>query len=191
MGIEIIETNISGIYIIKLAAKDDERGYFLRTYDRDIFARYGLQTEWVQENQSMSVVKSTLRGLHFQTGEAAETKLVRVLSGSIIDVAVDIRKDSPTFGQHVSIELSAQNQTALYISRGFAHGFCTLAPDSVVSYKVDNFYNPALEAGLLWSDPSVNIQWPFTGEPSCVSGKDSKWPLLKNLVPVEPANWSK
>ena len=191
MGIEIIETNISGIYIIKLAAKDDERGYFLRTYDRDIFARYGLQTEWVQENQSMSVVKSTLRGLHFQTGEAAETKLVRVLSGSVIDVAVDIRKDSPTFGQHVSIELSAQNQTALYISRGFAHGFCTLAPDSVVSYKVDNFYNPALEAGLLWSDPSVNIQWPFTGEPSCVSGKDSKWPLLKNLVPVEPANWSK
>lgn len=191
MGIEIIETNISGIYIIKLAAKDDERGYFLRTYDRDIFARYGLQTEWVQENQSMSVVKSTLRGLHFQTGEAAETKLVRVLSGSVIDVAVDIRKDSPTFGQHVSIELSAQNQTALYISRGFAHGFCTLAPDSVVSYKVDNFYNPALEAGLLWSDPSVNIQWPFTGEPSCVSGKDSKWPLLKDLVPVEPANWSK
>ena len=191
MGIEIIETKILGVYIIKLAAKDDERGYFLRTYDRDIFARYGLQTEWVQENQSMSVVKSTLRGLHFQKGEAAETKLVRVLSGSVIDVAVDIRKDSPTFGQHVSVELSAQNQTALYISRGFAHGFCTLAPDSVVSYKVDNFYNPALEAGLLWSDPSVNIQWPFTGEPSCVSGKDSKWPLLKDLVLVEPANWSK
>jgi dTDP-4-dehydrorhamnose 3,5-epimerase len=191
MGIEIIETKILGVYIIKLAAKDDERGYFLRTYDRDIFARYGLQTEWVQENQSMSVVKSTLRGLHFQKGEAAETKLVRVLSGSVIDVAVDIRKDSPTFGQHVSVELSAQNQTALYISRGFAHGFCTLAPNSVVSYKVDNFYNPALEAGLLWSDPSVNIQWPFTGEPSCVSGKDSKWPLLKDLVPVEPANWSK
>jgi len=188
---EIVETEIPGVYLIRLAAREDERGYFMRTYDREIFARHGLETEWVQENQSRSVIQGTLRGLHFQRGQAAETKLVRVLSGSVLDVAVDIRKGSPTFGRHVCAELSAENRTALYIPRGFAHGFCTLAPNSVVSYKVDNFYSPELEGGLLWSDPLLNIRWPMPGEPACLSEKDKTWPALAGLEPVDPAAFRK
>lgn len=188
---EILETDIEGVFLIRLAAREDERGYFMRTYDREIFLQRGLQTQWVQENQSLSVLQGTLRGLHFQRGEAAETKLVRVLSGSVLDVAVDIREGSPTFGRQVSAELSAENRTALYIPRGFAHGFCTLAPNSVVSYKVDNFYNPGLEGGLLWSDPALEIPWPLTGDPVCISGKDKTWPTLAGLEPVRLSAFSK
>lgn len=157
----------------------------MRTYDQEIFLRHGLQTQWVQENQSLSVLQGTVRGLHFQRGEAAETKLVRVLSGRVLDVAVDVRDGSSTFGRHVCAELSADNRTALYIPRGFAHGFCTLEPHSIVSYKVDNFYNPDLEGGLLWNDPALEIFWPLSSGPACISEKDKKWPLLENLDTVK------
>ena len=188
---DIAETEIQGVYLVRLAAREDDRGYFMRTYDRKIFERHGLETEWVQKNQSLSVIQGTLRGLHFQRGAAAETKLVRVLSGRIFDVAVDIRKDSPTYGRHVSAELSAENRTALYIPRGFAHGFCTLEANSLVSYKVDNFYSPELEGGLLWDDPSLNIRWPMPDEPACLSEKDKTWPGLAGLDPVDPAAFRK
>lgn len=182
---KIISTGIEGIFLVQLLLREDERGYFMRTYDCTIFAQHGLQTDWVQENQSLSVLPGTVRGLHFQRGASAETKLVRVLAGKILDVAVDIRKNSPTYGQHVAAELSADNKTALYIPRGCAHGFCTMEPNSIVSYKVDNFYAPELEGGLLWNDKSLAIPWPLAGEPACLSDKDARWPRLAELDPVD------
>jgi len=182
---KIISTGIEGVFLVQLLPREDERGYFMRTYDCTIFAQLGLQTDWVQENQSLSVFSGTVRGLHFQRGAAAETKLVRVLAGAILDVAVDVRKNSPTYGRHVAAELSARNNTALYIPRGFAHGFCTMESDSIVSYKVDNPYTPELEGGLLWCDESLEIAWPLTDAPACLSDKDALWPCLDELEPVD------
>jgi dTDP-4-dehydrorhamnose 3,5-epimerase len=179
----ITETKIAGAYEITLDPKGDQRGYFMRTYDRNVFGARGLQTQWVQENQSMSMQIHTVRGLHFQRPPHAETKLIRVLVGAILDVIVDLRAGSPTFGQHVAVELSAANQKCLYIPRGCAHGFCSLAAPATVHYKVDNFYAPEAEGGLLWSDPAIAIAWP-TASP-LVSAKDLQWPRLSELAPIE------
>ena len=160
------------------------RGYFMRTYDCEIFAKLGLQTQWVQENQSMSVLQGTVRGLHFQRPPYAETKLVRALAGALFDVAVDLRQDSPTFGQHFAVELTAANHCCLYIPRGFAHGFCTLASNTIVAYKVDHAYSPHAEGGLFWNDPNLHIGWPIDNEPSSISDKDRNWPTLDQLTPL-------
>ncbi len=174
--------SIPGTWEITLAPRGDERGYFMRTYDEALFADHGLSTRWVQENQSLSGEVGIVRGLHFQTGEHAETKLVRVLAGRVLDVIVDVRKGSPTFGKHVSVELSAIRQNALYVPRGFAHGFCVLEAPAIVAYKVDHPYTPAAEGGLLWKDPALGIEWPIRD--AVTSAKDATWPGIHDLIPV-------
>lgn len=161
---EIKPLKLEGTFEISLQAHTDIRGYFVRSYDESLFSKHGLQTHWVQDNQSRSTEKHTVRGLHFQKPPHTESKLLRVVNGAILDVFVDLRRGSPTYGQWDSIELSADNFRVLYIPKGFAHGFCTLEPDSIVLYKVDSFYAPQFEGGLKWNDPTLNIQWP-TSDP--------------------------
>ena len=155
----------------------------MRAYDEALFAEHGLARHWVQENQSLSTEVGTVRGLHFQRGEHAETKLVRVLVGRILDVIVDVRAGSPTYGRHVAVELSGERQNALYVPRGFAHGFCVLEAPVLVAYKVDNAYAPAAEGGLLWNDPALGIKWPVVQ--AVTSDKDALWPGIAELAPVE------
>jgi len=157
----IKELDIPGVFIIELNPVNDERGFFMRTYDNELFEKYGLHRQWVQENHSRSEKRGIIRGLHFQIEPYAETKLVRCIRGKIFDVAVDIRKDSPTFGKWTGVELSEENKKMLYIPRGFAHGFCTLTEISEVVYKVDNFYSPENERGIIWNDPDIDIDWPI------------------------------
>lgn len=159
---EIKERKLKGAFEITLKPHLDSRGFFMRTFDIEIFKNAGLERIWVQENHSRSEQKGIIRGLHFQLPPFSETKLVRCINGAVIDVFVDLRKDSPTFGQWDSIELSAEKKNMIFIPRGFAHGFCTLTEISEVVYKVDNFYNKENERGLLWNDPEVAIEWPVT-----------------------------
>jgi dTDP-4-dehydrorhamnose 3,5-epimerase len=181
---DITATTIAGLYELRLAPREDDRGYFMRTYDCATFAKHGLQTQWLQDNQSKSVCEGTVRGLHFQRPPHAETKFVRVLSGAVFDVAVDLRRDSPTYGRHYATELSETNHRCLYIPQGCAHGFCTLLPNSIVAYKVDHVYTPQAEGGLLWNDPCLAIAWPVVGEPRVMSDKDRAWPRLERLEPI-------
>jgi dTDP-4-dehydrorhamnose 3,5-epimerase len=160
--------------------KEDGRGYFMRTYDEGIFRDHGLTTAWVQENQSRSTRKGLIRGLHFQRPPHAETKLVRVVVGAILDVFVDLRKESETYGQWDSLELSAENHRMAYIPKGFAHGFCTLTDVAVVLYKVDACYEPRAEGGLRWDDRTLSIAWP-TAEPY-LSAKDRALPAFDGFV---------
>lgn len=176
---------LAGSFEIELLPIEDSRGYFMRTFCRDIFRRHGLQSEWVQENQSLSRAKHTIRGLHFQKPPHSETKLIRVLCGAILDVFVDLRLDSRTYGKWDSVALSEENGKMVYIPRGFAHGFCTLTDDSVVLYKVDNMYAPESEGNLRWNDPEIGIKWP-TKDP-ILSEKDQKAPLFRDFVSPFPS----
>lgn len=177
---EIFEQTIAGVLVLKPRRFGDARGYFAETYSRRALAALGLNFDFVQDNISLSATPGTVRGLHFQAAPAAQTKLVSVLQGAVLDVAVDIRKDSPTYGQHVAVELSAQNGLQILVPRGFAHGLCTLVPDTMVMYKVDAFYDPAREFGLQWNDPTLNIAWPdFAG--AVLSAKDGVNPLLRDM----------
>lgn len=175
--------SIPGVWEITLAPRGDARGYFMRTYDEMLFAEHGLARKWVQENQSLSTETGTVRGLHFQRGEHAETKLVRALVGRLLDVIVDVRAGSPTFGQHLAVELSAEKQNALFVPRGFAHGFCVIKAPVLMAYKVDNYYSPSAEGGLLWNDPALKIDWPVNE--AITSEKDALWPGIADLEPVE------
>ena len=132
----------------------------------------------------MSKKAGTVRGLHFQKPPAAQAKLVRVLRGKIMDVAVDLRRDSPTYGQHISIEMTQDDVAQLYIPEGFAHGFCTLVDNTVVLYKMSSFYAPSAEGGIFWNDPALNIHWPVDAKAAILSGKDEKLPLFKDLEPI-------
>ena len=175
--IELKPLRLAGTYEIALSPIYDERGYFLTTYQTRLFAEHGLVTDWAQENQSLSQQKGIIRGLHFQMPPHTETKLVRVLHGQVWDVFVDLRKGSPTYGQWDSVLLSAENPNMVYIPKGFGHGFCTLTEDVLVSYKVDEYYAPSAQAGLLWNDPTLAIEWPVAGEP-LLSEKDQELPLF-------------
>jgi len=181
---EVHSTPIPGLFEVQLTAREDDRGYFMRTYDSGLFAGFGLDLRWVQENQSFSAMQGTVRGLHFQRPPHAETKLVRVLAGSLLDVAVDLRQGSPTYGRHHAVELSAGNRRCLFIPRGFAHGFCTTSPGTIIAYKVDNQYASHAEGGLRWNDPTVGIQWPLASEPTSISAKDAALPLLQAIEPL-------
>ena len=152
----------------------DNRGYFAETYNCDKFAAFGASHAFVQDNQSLSVKPGVLRGLHYQIKPKAQDKLVRVLRGAILDVAVDIRRGSPTFGKHVAIELSADNGRQLFIPAGFAHGFVTLVPETEVFYKVSDFYSPEHERGILWNDPALGINWGIGASDAVLSDKDLK-----------------
>ncbi len=171
---------LAGCYEIRLDPHRDERGYFMRTYDRDLFRAHGLTTDWLQENQSMSLQRGTLRGLHFQVPPHAETKLVRALAGAALDVFVDLRADSPTFGQWEAVELAAERFNLVYIPKGFAHGFCTLTENAIVAYHVDACYAPRAEGGVRWDDPTLKIPWP-TDAP-LVSKKDQALPAIKEFT---------
>ena len=157
---EIKERKIKGVFEITLAPLGDERGFFMRTYDINIFREHDLHREWVQENHSRSEKKHIIRGLHFQLPPYTETKLIRCINGTVLDVFVDLRKGSGTFGLWDAIELSEENKKMVYLPRGLAHGFCTLTNVSEVIYKVDNFYSREKERGLLWNDKQLGIQWP-------------------------------
>jgi dTDP-4-dehydrorhamnose 3,5-epimerase len=177
---EIKPRELEGTYEVHLDPRRDERGYFIRTYDEAFFRECGLVVSWVQENQSLSLKRGVLRGLHFQAPPHAETKLVRVVQGAIFDVFVDLRRNSPTYGQWDAIELSAEDFKAVYISKGFAHGYCTLADDTVVAYKTDSPYAPESEGGVRWNDEALAIRWPLQNP--ILSLKDSKWPPFREFV---------
>ena len=179
-----IATPLAGCYILEPNVILDERGYFMESFNEQTFQKGTGQTvHFVQDNQSFSS-KGVLRGLHYQTGEHTQAKLVRVLSGSVLDVAVDIRPDSPTYGQHFSTELSAENQRQFFVPRGFAHGFLVLSETATFFYKCDNFYNKASEGGIASNDPALGIDWQLDFESLCISEKDLVQPLLAHARPV-------
>ncbi len=159
----------------------DERGFFSEVYSQSDYAALGVKAAFVQDNHSLSRPTGTVRGLHFQVPPFAQAKLVRVTKGAILDVAVDIRNGSPTFGQHVAVEISAENWNQVFIPAGFAHGFCTLAPDTEVIYKVDQPYSRDHDRGLLWNDPELAIDWPVRDDAAVLSEKDRQHPALSDL----------
>jgi dTDP-4-dehydrorhamnose 3,5-epimerase len=174
----IEETSIPAVKILTPKLHRDGRGYFFESYRRDQLAALGITDDFVQDNQSLSRDVGTVRGLHFQTPPFAQAKLVRVLAGRVWDVAVDIRRSSPTFGQAVTVELDADSQKMLYIPEGFAHGFCTLEPNSILFYKVTAPYAPQHDRGILWSDPALGLNWPLAGHVPVLSDKDTRQPKL-------------
>jgi dTDP-4-dehydrorhamnose 3,5-epimerase len=179
MPFEFVKTKIPDVILIKPKVFGDERGFFMETYKKEDFEKAGIRGEFVQDNHSKSKY-GVLRGLHFQKDPYAQAKIVRCIRGIIFDVAVDLRKDSPTFGKWVGVILSEFNKHQLYVPRGFAHGFCVLSEVAEVVYKVDNKYAPDYEGGVMWNDEDIGIEWPID-EP-ILSEKDKKWPTLKELV---------
>jgi dTDP-4-dehydrorhamnose 3,5-epimerase len=172
---------IPDIILIEPRRHSDERGWFAETYNAEMWRKGGVGDTFVQDNESLSRAAGTLRGLHFQTPPSAQAKLVRCAAGAVFDVAVDIRRGSPTFGRHVGVELSAASGRQVYVPAGFAHGFCTLEPDTKVQYKVSSPYDPASEKGVAWNDPALAIPWPLAGRPPIISPRDKTLPLLAAL----------
>ena len=168
---EYRKTEIEGVFIIEPRVFGDERGYFFEAWKRQEFEENIGKVNFIQDNESKSVF-GVLRGLHYQKGELSQAKLVRVISGRVLDVAVDLRKDSPTFGKHVAVELSGDNKRQFFIPRGFAHGFLVLSDEAVFTYKVDNPYAPQAEASILWNDADLAIDWPLPEEKLILSQKD-------------------
>jgi len=179
MPFEFKRLEIPDVILIKPKVFEDERGFFMETYKKPDFERAGIKGEFVQDNHSYSKY-GVLRGLHFQREPYAQAKIVRCIRGVIYDVAVDLRKNSPTLGKYVGVILSEYNKYQLYIPRGFAHGFVVLSDIAEVVYKVDNVYAPDYEGGLIWNDPDVGIKWPV--EDPIVSPKDQRWPTLRELI---------
>ncbi len=167
---------IAGVLLVRPKKFGDARGYFLESYHARAYAEAGIGTTFVQDNQSLSAKPGTIRGLHFQVPPEPQAKLVRVLKGSIFDVAVDLRRGSETYGKWCAATLTGEGAEQLFIPRGFAHGFCTLEQDTEVAYKVDGFYAPACDAGLRWDDPAIGIVWPIGPAGAMLSDKDGKWP---------------
>ena len=176
---EIIKTNIEGVVIIEPRIFKGDRGYFFESFSQREFEEKVCKTTFVQDNESKSSY-GVLRGLHFQKPPFAQSKLVRVIKGAVLDVAVDIRKGSPTFGQYVSVELTGENHRQFFIPRGFAHGFSVLSEEVIFQYKCDNFYSPQSEGAIAWNDPDLNIDWRIPAEKVVLSEKDSKHPRLKD-----------
>jgi dTDP-4-dehydrorhamnose 3,5-epimerase len=179
--VEVRPLAISDVKVITPSIFKDERGFFSETYSRRALAEVGIDADFVQDNHSLSRTRGVLRGLHFQTEPFAQGKLVRVLRGAIFDVAVDIRRGSPSFGKHVSCVLSAENWSQMWIPAGFAHGFCTLEPDTEVIYKVTAFYAPQCDKGIAFDDPDLGIAWPIPGGEVVLSEKDRHHPRLRDL----------
>lgn len=178
------ETKLKGCFILEPKIIGDERGSFMESFNEKTFAEgVGQQVHFVQDNQSFST-KGVLRGLHYQTGEHAQAKLVRVLNGEVLDVAVDLRPNSPTYGQHETALLTGDNQIQFYIPRGFAHGFLVLSETATFFYKCDNYYNAASEGGVLFNDPTLTIDWKFPIEDMIISEKDQQLPILENAKKV-------
>ncbi|MFC2074215.1 dTDP-4-dehydrorhamnose 3,5-epimerase [Campylobacterota bacterium] len=177
---KFIRTNIPDVIIIEPMVHGDDRGYFVETFRHDKLEEFlGFKINFIQDNESKSS-KGVLRGLHYQLHPAAQTKLVRVIQGSVLDVAVDIREGSPTFGQHVAVELTSENKRQLFVPRGFAHAFVVLENDTIFAYKVDNYYSPENDRGIAFDDPTLNIDWELERADLKLSEKDTKQPLIKD-----------
>jgi dTDP-4-dehydrorhamnose 3,5-epimerase len=181
---EIEETALPGVKLLTPRRFGDARGWFCETWNRRVLADAGIDHDFVQDNQSLSRPVGTVRGLHFQLPPFAQAKLVRVLRGAILDVAVDLRRASPTYGRSVAVRLDAENGAQLYVPVGFAHGFCTLEPDTEVFYKVSAPYSAAHDRGLAWDDPALAVAWPVTAAQAVLSDKDRKQPTLAELGPL-------
>jgi dTDP-4-dehydrorhamnose 3,5-epimerase len=178
---QIQDTPLAGVKIVKPKKYGDHRGFFSEVYSEAIWRAAGLDIRFVQDNHSFSAAIGTIRGLHFQIAPHAQDKLVRVARGRIFDVAVDLRRSSPTYGRHFATELSAGNWEQLFVPAGFAHGFCTLTDGVEVLYKVSEFYSPAHDRGLAWDDPDLSIAWPVVAPSAILSDKDRRWPRLRDL----------
>lgn len=177
---EFINTKLEGCYILQPKIITDERGYFMESFNESTFTKAtGQSVHFVQDNQSFSA-KGVLRGLHYQTGQHAQAKLVRVISGEVLDIAVDIRPGSETFGEYVAVKLSAENQQQFFVPRGFAHGFLVLSETATFFYKCDNFYNRESEGGIIFNDPTINIDWQMPLGDLIISEKDKALPQLSN-----------
>ncbi len=178
---EVSALELPGAYLLSPKRFRDARGFFVEQYNKKTLAAHGLNFDFVQDNLSLSARAGTIRGLHFQSPPSAQTKLVSVLRGAVLDVMVDIRTGSPAYGRQVAVELTADNGKQVLVPRGFAHGFCTMADDTLVQYKVDAYYDPARDLGLLWDDPDLGIRWPVTAEAAVLIDKDKKHPRLRDL----------
>lgn len=183
---KIVAQAIPAVLLIEPKRFGDERGFFSEVWKRSALAAHGLDVDFVQDNHSLSRDVGVLRGLHFQRPPTAQGKLIRVVRGRILDVAVDIREGSPTYRQHVAVELSAANWQQLWVPRGFAHGFLTLEPDTEVVYKVDAPYDPATDGGIAWDDPDLGIRWPLPPGGPILSDKDRRAPRLAEAAPIFP-----
>jgi dTDP-4-dehydrorhamnose 3,5-epimerase len=179
---EIIAADgLPAVRIITPRRHRDDRGFFSEVWNQGGLHEAGIDARFMQDNHALSRPVGTLRGLHFQIGESAQGKLIRCSKGRIFDVAVDIRHGSPTFGRFAAVELSAENWRQVYVPVGFAHGYCTLEPDTEVIYKVTAYYDPASERGLLWNDPAIGIAWPVTTASAVIAERDATWPRLRDL----------
>lgn len=178
---EFREFDLAGPFEIRPRKIEDERGYFSEIFRLNMFAERAPGVQFVQENQSLSVRAGTIRGLHFQTNPVAQGKLVRCLAGKLVDIAVDLRVDSPTFGRSISVILSSDENNQLWVPVGFGHGFCTLEPNTVISYRVTSYYSPEHDKGVAWDDPDIGIDWPDVADPETLSGKDRRMPSLAEL----------
>lgn len=174
-----IQTKLPGVIVVEPKVFGDHRGWFMESYSKKHFQDAGINIEFIQDNQSFSATKGTLRGMHFQLNPKCQTKLVRCTRGSLYDVVIDIRKGSPTYGEWFGIELSAENKKQLLVPKGFAHGFMTLEDNVEIQYKCDELYAPEYDGGILWNDPEIGIEWPLNVVP-VISEKDEKAPLLKD-----------
>jgi dTDP-4-dehydrorhamnose 3,5-epimerase len=179
---DIKRLGLDGVVLLRPRRFADARGYFVETYNEKTFREAAIDAAFVQDNQSFSAARGTIRGLHFQVPPAPQAKLVRVLRGSVYDVAVDVRAGSPTYGRWVAEKLTAEGGEQLFVPRGFAHGFCTLEPDTEVAYKVDGFYSPQCDSGLIWNDPTLAVDWPVTPDAAVLSDKDRKLGAFKDFV---------
>lgn len=179
---KITKTKLEGVVILEPDVFGDHRGFFMESWSKKKMEELGLYYDFVQDNHSKSTVKGTLRGIHFQKGDKAQAKLVRCVKGAVLDVAVDLRHDSPTYKQWLAIELSEENKKQILIPRGFGHGFVTLADDVEFLYKADNYYAPEADGGIRWNDPEIGVEWGV--EKPILSVKDEKNPLLREVEPV-------
>ncbi len=182
MDIEVTSLAIAAVQIVRPRRVTDERGIFAETWNKRAFARAGIEADFVQANSSLSHLAGTIRGLHYQRPPAAQAKLIRIVHGRAFHVAVDLRRDSPTYGGFVSTELSAERGEQLFIPAGFAHGFCTLEPETEVAYLVTDFYAPEFDTGIRWDDPALAIPWPLAGRAPTISARDLTFPSLQDIT---------
>jgi dTDP-4-dehydrorhamnose 3,5-epimerase len=182
--LELRPLAIPDVKVLRTDRFSDARGYFCETFQRSAFAEKGILHDFVQDNQSCSDRVGTVRGLHFQRPPFTQAKLIRVLNGAILDIAVDLRRSSPSFGKHIAIQLDSESGEQVFIQKGFAHGFCTLQPKTAVLYKVDQVYAPSHDSGVYWADPALAIKWPVTPSEAQISPKDQALPALSQLACV-------
>lgn len=178
---EVLSSHFRDVKLLRPKRHADSRGFFSEAYSKRAYAEIGIDNEFIQDNHSLSRKRGVLRGLHFQVAPFAQAKLLRVLRGAVFDVVVDVRKKSPSYGQHVATVLSAEDWNQIFIPAGFAHGFCTLQAETEILYKVDHYYSPVHEGGIRWNDPALGIAWPISASEAELSEKDKTLPLLAEL----------